>query len=227
MSMPRYAQDAIQGQGQGGFGGMFGGSFDPSMFGMGMGSLLGGLFGNPSGAYSDAMKQYQKYMQQATGAQNPFYQAGTSAIPQYQDWLKKMSDPTAFINNTMNQYQQSPYAKYEQQQAMRSANNIGSASGMTGSTPLMQQAQQNATNISGQDMNSWLQNVLGVNEQYGKGEAGMMGMGQHAADMLSQLFQGQGQNMAAGAFGRDTSNQNSWLNSLLGGAGMFGSFYGL
>jgi len=203
------------------------GGFDPSMFGMGLGSLLGGLFGNPSGDYSDAMQQYQKWMQQAAGAQSPFYNAGTGAIPQYQDWLKKMSDPSAFINSQMNQYQQSPWAKYEQQQAMRTANNMGSATGMTGSTPMMQQAQQNASNISSGDMNQWLGNVLGVNQQYGAGLNNMMGYGQHSADILSQLYQAMAGQMGAGTFGKDAANQNSWINSLMGGAGMIGSFFGL
>jgi len=59
---------------------------------------------------------------------------------------------------------------------MRAANNIGSATGMTGSTPMMQQAQQNAQNISSGDMQNWLSQVLGINNQYGQGEAGLMGM---------------------------------------------------
>ena len=102
----------------------------------GLGQLFGGLFGNSGAPFSDAMKQFQNYYGQAQGYQNPFYQAGTGAIPQYQEWLQGMQNPSGFINNLMSKYQESPFAKFQQQQGVRTAQNMGSASGLTGSTPL-------------------------------------------------------------------------------------------
>ena len=99
----------------------------------------------------------------------------------------------------MGQYQQSPWARYQQQQAMRMANNMGSATGLTGSTPLQLQAQQNAANISSQDMNNWLQNVLGINTQYGQGQQNLMAGGQGAANALTSLYGDMGERMGAGA----------------------------
>jgi hypothetical protein len=122
----------------------------------------------------------------------------------------------------MGQYQESPFAKFQQQQGMRAAQNMGSATGLTGSTPLQMQAQQNAQNISGQDMNQWLQNVLGVNNNYGAGLSGEMGMGQHSADMLSQLMQGAGQFKGETAYGQRAGEQND-QNALWGALGkLFG-----
>lgn len=195
----------------------------PSMFAGGAGSLISGLFQDQGAPYGAAMDQYQKYFDQARGFQNPFYQAGTGAIPQYQDLMKRMSDPTGFMNNIMGQYQQSPYAQYQQQQAMRAAQNMGSAGGMggTGSTPLMQFAQQNAQGITSQDQNRWLQNVLGINNQYQGGLQNMMGMGQNSANSLSNLYSQQGQNMAQAAYGQEAGNQQNNGN-LFGGAAMLG-----
>lgn len=168
----------------------------------GLGNLLSGLFIDQSRPYQNAQNTYQSLFPQIMGYLNqgqnylsgnfgqglqPYAQAGTNALPQYQNWLNTMQDPTAFINNTMGKYQESPWAKYQQQQAMHAAQNMGSASGLTGSTPLMQQAQQNASNISSQDMNQWLGNILGVNNQYGSGLQNMISGGQNAQNAMSNM----------------------------------------
>jgi hypothetical protein len=188
------------------------------MLGGGLAGLLGGLFGNSGAPYGDAMKQYQQWIQKAQGAQNPFLQAGQGAIGNYQNWLQSMQNPSGFINNLMGQYQQSPWAKYQQDQSMRAANNIGSASGLTGSTPLQLQAQQNAQNISSGDMNQWLQNVLGINTQYGAGNQYLMGQGANAANSLTNLYGTAGANMGQMAYGQGAGqNQDFW--NTIGGAG--------
>jgi len=190
------------------------------------GSIPGFLqyfFGHSGAPYEAANKAYTPFYNQAKEQQNPFYQAGTGAIPQFQDWLGQMKDPSGFINNLMGKYQESPFAKFQQQQGMRAAQNMGSATGLTGSTPLQMQAQQNAQNISSQDMNQWLQNVLGVNNNYGSGLFNEMQGGQHSADMLSQLMQGAGEYRGGTAYGQAAGEQNDksalWgaLGKLFGG----------
>ncbi len=202
-------------------------AFDGGLFGSGMGSLLGGLWGDSNKPYDKAMEQYQRYGQMAQQQQQPYMQAGRQAIPQYQDWLQGQKDPTAFINNLMGGYQESPYANYLQQQSMRAGENFGSANGLTGSTPLMQQLQQNAHNIASQDQNQWLSNVLGINQQYGQGQQNLMSGGQGAANNLSNLYSHLGEQMANGAFGSETGRQQDrgdifgGLGSILGSFGFF------
>jgi len=89
---------------------MAGSGFNPQMAaGMGgLGSFLGGLFGDSGAPYDEAMQQYQKYGKMAEGVQNPFLQAGTGAIGDFQKWLGGMQDPSGFINKLMGQYQESP-----------------------------------------------------------------------------------------------------------------------
>jgi hypothetical protein len=182
----------------------------------GLGQFLGGLFGGSDKPYKDAMDQFQKYFKQAQGFQNPFWMAGVGALPQMQQYLAGMKDPSGFINKQMGKYKESPYAKYEQEQGLRAAQNMGSASGLTGSTPLTQFAQQQAQDISSQDMNTWLQNVLGVNTQYGQGLQGLIGGGQQAANSISDLLSKLGQLMGQGAYGAGAGKQQDTSN-LIGG----------
>lgn len=209
MSMPRYAQDAISNQGQN--------PFASASFGSGLGGFLGGLFGDSGAPYEDAMKQYQQWSNKAQGAQNPFLQAGQGAIGNFQNWLSGMQDPSQFINKLMGQYQESPWAKYQQQQSVRSGQNAASASGLLGSTPFAQQLQQNASNISSQDMNQWLQNVLGINTQYGAGNQSLINTGAGSANALTGLYNQMGQDMSGLAYGRGAAQNNDFISQLLGG----------
>lgn len=175
----------------------------------GAASLFSGLFMDAGAPYEAAKGPYNEYMGKAQTAQNPFYQAGTNAIPNFQNWLSGMQNPSEFINHLMSQYQQSPWAKYQQDQAMRAGTNAASASGLIGSTPFAQQLQQNASNISSQDQNQWLQNVLGINTQYGAGQQNLMTQGANSANALSNLFSRQGEGLGNLAYGQQMGeNQN-------------------
>jgi hypothetical protein len=185
-------------------------------------SLLSGLFGNSGKPYEDAMKRYQEFGEKGEQAQNPFLKAGQGAIDPYQKWLSGMSNPSGFINNLMGQYQESPWAHNMQQQSMRAGQNFGSANGLSGSTPLAQQLQQNAGNISSQDMNQWLQNVLGINTQYGNGYNNLMGIGQNSANSLTGMYGDMGRQMGEAAYGRQTQRQQDRNNLFGGGMGLAG-----
>lgn len=198
--------------------------FDQEMFGSGLGGILGGLFGNSGKPYDKEMEQYQQWANKAQGTQQPFLDAGTGAIGDYQEWLKGQKDPSGFINNLMGQYSESPYAQYLQKQSLRAGQNAASASGMSGSTPLMQQMQQNAGNIASQDQNQWLQNVLGINTQYGQGQNNLMTGGQNAANKLTDMYNQMGQNMGQASYNKEASKQNNFWNTMGGVGSLIGSF---
>lgn len=191
-----------------------------SIFGSGLGGMLGGLFGNSGKPYDKSMEQYQQWMNKAQGIQQPFLDAGNQGMGNYQNWLSGMKDPSQFINGMMDNYQQSPYTQFMQQQAQNAGINSGSASGLSGSSALAQQMQQNAANISQQGLDSWLQNVLGINNQYGQGQQNMMGVGQNAANSLTNMFNQMGQNMGQAAYGQESGKQNDLWNTIGGGLGM-------
>lgn len=191
-----------------------------------LGSLFGGAMGMMNDPYKDAMKQFQKYANKSAGYQNPFFNMGKDSIGDYQDWLGGMKDPSEFLNNLMGNYQQSEGSKYLQDQAMKAATNAASASGLSGSTPFQMQAQQNASGIASQDMNNWLQNALGINNQYGQGLWGNIGAGQNAANNLSNIFGNLGNNMGGAKFGQGqlrNDNMSDMFSGLLGllGGGFF------
>lgn len=188
----------------------------------GIGEFLGGLFGDSGAPYEAASKQLSQYGNEAASFQNPFMQMGTSAIGPYNAWLKSMSNPSGFINNLMNQYQQSPWARYAQQQNINAANNLGSATGLTGSTPLQLQAQQNAQNLSSQDMTNWLSNVLGINTEYGQGYGNLISGGQNAANALTNLFSMLGQGQAGLAYGQEAGENQDFGNMIGGALNLFG-----
>ena len=224
-----------QGAGEGAAGDSGGGFNWGAMGGSGGGGLagpvsgiLGGLFGNAGQPYQDAMNQYTQYANQSIGVQQPFYNAGTSAIPQYQNWLNSQQNAPGYINSLMGQYQESPYAKYLQQQAMRAGTNAASASGLTGSTPFAQQMAQTSAGISSGDLNNWLSQVLGINRQYGQGLGQQVGWGQGAANQMSGTYNQLGQDMAQATADQDKANQNQqsglW-NGIFGlGSDILGGF---
>lgn len=199
-------------------------AFDSGQFTSGLGGFLGGLFGDSDKPYDKAMEQYQKYLQMGQGAQQPYMDAGKGAIGDFQEWLKGQKDPTAFINNLMGNYEESPYAHMLQQQAMNAGNNSASASGMAGSSALMEQQMKNAGLISSQDMNQWLQNVLGINTQYGQGQKSLMDTGQTSANALTDMFKDMGTKMGEAAYGKEAGKKNDLWNTIGGGLNMFGSF---
>lgn len=181
-------------------------------FGSNLSQFLGGAFGDSGAPYRDAMKQWQKYYGQAQQYQNPFFEAGTNALPKYQGWLDQMSNPSEFINRLMGQYQQSPWARFQTEQGIRANNNAGSASGLIGSTPLGRENANYAEKISSEDMNQWLQNVLGINTAYGAGEGSLVSGGQNAANSISNLLQQLGMNMGEGAYGQRAGEQQDRSN---------------
>ncbi len=195
-------------------------AFDGNMFQSGLGGFLGGIFGNSGKPYDQATKQYQDWANKTQGVQQPYLDAGTGAIGNYQDWLNKQNDPSKFINDLMGGYTESPYAQNLQKQAMLSGQNAASASGLMGSTPMMQEMQNNAGMIASQDQNQWLQNVLGINTQYGQGQNNLINSGQNSANKLTDMYGDMGGKMGEAAYGKEAGKQKDFWNTIGGGLGM-------
>ncbi len=190
--------------------------------GRGIGSILGNLFNDPRSPYAEAQKAYGPWMDKAGEAYNPFYKGGVDALGKYQGALDRMSNPSDFINNLMGNYKESDWAKYMQDYANKAGINAASASGLVGSTPYLQQAQQNAAGIASKDMQEWLQNVLGVNREYLGGQADIFGKGFGAAQGMANIFGQRGANEAQLAYDKERAGQDRNAGIIGGLLNMFG-----
>lgn len=217
--MPRYAQDAIFNQGQSRFGsGMdFG-----SNFGQGLSSFLGGVFTDPRRSFSEAQRSYGPWMDRASGVFNPFIQEGQKGMGRYGDFLEGMRDPSEFINKLMGGYQESPYSKYLKDYINRAGINAASESGLIGSTPYMQAAQENASGIVSRDMQDWLSRVLGISTQYGQGLGDLMRQGATAAGQQANIFGQRGADEALLSYGKESADHSRTGNIIGGLLKMFG-----
>ena len=200
-------------------------AFNPQSFISGLGGMFGGLFGNSGSPYEKGMDEYQKWAQQGINGMQPYNQAGQGAMADYQKWLQNQKDPSAFINNMMNQYKESPQTQFLQQQAQRAGQNFGSANGLSGSSALMQQMQNNAGNIASSGMNDWMQKVLGINSQYGQGQQHMMDNGMNSANSLANMYNQMGQTMGSGAYGQQAGKNQDFWNTIGGLGNIIGSFF--
>lgn len=170
--------------------------------GGGLLQFLGGLGHNSAKPYAEGQREYDKYAQ-------PWSTAGRNALPGYTNRINQMGDTNGFYNSIMNNYNESPMARFQQQQGMRAAQNMGSASGLTGSTPLMQQAQQNAQNISSQDMQRFFENQMGINRDYLSGQNNLLNYG-FTSDQNAAPWMGEA------AFGKEAGHQQDSSN-MIGG----------
>lgn len=186
------------------------------------GKILDGLFGDAGKPYHDASKELSRYLPQAQSYNMPFLEMGKNAMAPFSSWLQGMQNPSGYINQLMGGYHESPYAHSQQEQAMRAAQNAGSASGLTGSTPLMQFAQQNAQDISSRDMNQWLQHVLGINSIYGSGLNSLISGGRESANSLQKLMGDYMGAQTALTYGQGNAQQQQRSGLLSGLAGLFG-----
>lgn len=195
-----------------------------------LGSGLGNMFGG--GGYDDMTDAYNNIASQASGyIQNqnnqsaPYIQAGTGAIPNYQNWLSSMQDPSKYMANAMAGYQESPYAKYMKQQTL---NQLGSQQAMTGQLGggggMMDMASA-ANDIDSNDVNQYLDRYNQINNAYGAGTSNLMDFGQRGigqeddfiSKMMDALSNAEG-NSAQSQFGgsQAASGLLSSLGSLLG-----------
>jgi len=187
-------------------------------FGAGLGSFLGGLFNDYEAPYDEAGEAARPWYDRAAGEFEPYSQFGQRGMGKFEDWMNGMKDPSGFINNLMNNYQESPWSRFSKDQAMRGGMNAASAAGTIGSTPFSNEMAQQSAGISSQDMQNWLSQVLGINSQYGQGWQNAINTGANAAGGRANIFNNRGE-MEAGIAGNKAAGRNQRWNDIFGGIG--------
>lgn len=159
---------------------------------------------------------------------DPYFNAGTGALPGLQEQYKNLlGDPGGFMNKIGQSYKESPGLQRSIQQAMQAAGHASAAGGMAGSPQHEQENMQLATDLSSKDYNNWMNNALGLYGSGLSGQQGMAGMGMQAgsnmANMIAQALQQQGINAFQGQSGQNQRQSDFWQN-LIGGVGSVGAF---
>lgn len=210
--------------------------FNPgsSQLGGGLGGLASGIFGlfqHPGQPYQAAQNQYNQYMGQGMQYGQPFYQAGVNTLPQYQNALNTMSNPSAYINNLMSQYQQSPWAQWQIQQGIKAGNNAASAGDIQGMQPggAEQKAlAQYSEGISSQDIQNYINNAMGVQNAYLGGLGGITNIGAQQGQDYMNYLQNQAANNAQLTLGGQQAQQQGqsqgWGNIIGGIGSLLGAF---
>lgn len=240
----RAAQGGIWGNGAGGYAAGSGGAAgSPGAGGFNWGGMLGGfsqaapglmqgMVGSSGAPYGVAIGPYRSGMQGAIGGFNPYTQAGSGAISQYQDRINQMQDPVAYNNSIMNQYQQSPFAKFQIEQGIKSANNAASASGMQGSGAEQKALADYSQGVSSRDQQQFFQNAQGTNQNYQQMLQQLMANGltaqQAQAQLQQMLAEAEGKAAYGQAQGKSNDNNAAWGGALSGAASgaMSGSMFG-
>lgn len=135
------------------------------------------------------------YLNQIPGMEKgylePYINRGNEAYNTMNPQLTQMgSDPAAFLEKLMGSYQPSKSYQLRLGEAQKSAGNTAAAGGMRGSLNDITNESRIADSLLGEDMQQWIQNLMGLQKE------GIGGL-QHASD--------QGFNAATGLSG-DLSN---------------------
>lgn len=192
--------------------------------GGGIGNVLGGIFGGDSDPSGAAMKYLEQIKPMLKEYLDPYIKHGEEAYDVFSPIAKQMTaDPAKYLSGLTSQYEQSPEFDMQLQDALRAASNTAAAGGMTGTMQDIQNQGNIGARVRRDDMQRWLQNVLGVQQRGMGAEQNLYGTGFGAsstlADTLANVLGQQAQYQFQGE--REKAQQGQDLLGGLGGiAGM-------
>jgi|SRR5271166_3859698 len=150
-------------------------------------------------------------------AYDPYIQRGNQASNTLMPQFNQMSsDPAAFLESLMKNYQPSSAYQLQNDEMRRSAGNTAAAGGMRGSLNDISNEARISDTLMGTDMQNWLNNILGIQKE------GQTGLG-HTADQGFNATQGMTGDLSnvLGTQGtlafQGQANQNKSLSDLLSG----------
>lgn len=186
-------------------------------------SWLSDLF-HPGRPYEAAQDKFNQQYQQGQSYLNPYNQQGQQAGGSLMDMFSQLQNPEQLQNQWAQGYQESPYAKQQQQFAQNAGLDSASSQGLLGSSSALQNIQNTSAGIVNQDQQQYMQDLMqkymqgiGLGENIygaGAGAAGQQaGNAMNAANANSQF-----------EFGKRQSGSNA-LQDILGGIGGIGMNY--
>lgn len=190
-------------------------------------SLLGGLFGGDDEYSGPSPEQIlEKTYGMGKETFDPYIKRGHEAQDQANRHYGNMTEnPMDFLNQIISGYKPSEGYKFKEKHALNAARNSAAAGGISG-TQNDQLGQAELVNgLLDQDMQQWLQNVLGIQGAGIGGLEAQAGRGFGASQSLAELLGNVGGSQAGLAFNRQETdrknkgNMMGQLSGLLGAAG--------
>lgn len=186
------------------------------------GGLMGGLSGGgkSSGMTQEGLDRAMQPLNQIPGTMKPYYDpyinAGTSAIPGYQDMMKQlMQNPNEFLSKMGQSYQASPGYQWNVGQQEKAISNANAAGGLAGSPQHERQNAEMVQGLAGKDYNDYMNRIM---QAFGFGAAGTEGLIKQGGAMSSDLAT----NLANALIQKSNLQYAGEANINQGGGGMFG-----
>jgi hypothetical protein len=176
-------------------------------------------FMHPGRAYDEAAETIGQSVDEAQGYQQPYQQAGAGQIGNLQEMIQRLMNPQQFMGDMMSGYEQSPYASAATDAGTEAGMQTAEQMGLGGSSNELSGITSTAQNISQQDRNNYLNQLMGLYGQAGQMGQNLAGMGQTAAQNMGQV----GMSGARDIAGLNVAGNQAGANMLGQGAGFLGS----
>lgn len=150
------------------------------------------------------MNEMRGNAQKASDYLNPYNQAGMGQMGSLQSMIARMMNPGQFNKDLMSGYSTSPQAQHQIAIGNDATTNAALAAGMGGSTPHLNQINEQSQQIANRDGQQYFQNMMGINDKGMGASQHMYDSGQNAATnqggfwsalngMLGNMYNNQGQ----------------------------------
>lgn len=202
-------------------------------------SITNLISGGAEGGYGDMQAEIEKAIQalqgnydQGRAAYQPWATAGTNALANLNQYYGKMADPQAYYKQVMSGWNMSPAAQMQAQYGQKAMNQSAAAGGTVGTPAQQEGVARFMQNLVSGDQQQYLDNVMGIGNNYAAGEGNIMNTGYNAAGNIANSYFNQG-NSIAGLYGNMGQAQlqqdmarGGAINDLLGGAYSFANSKG-
>jgi hypothetical protein len=179
-------------------------------------------FLNPGRGYENSQDELNKHYQEGQGYLQPYNQHGLEQYGTLLEFIDSLKNPGNLLDKFSNGYQESDYAKNQEQIAQEHGLNAATALGLNGSNTALNAIQRGTSQIGMQDKENYLNRIL---DTYIKGaglSSGLYNTGANMASNLSNNASRMGEDSANLSFGRENAGGNT-LGTLLGLIGGLGT----
>lgn len=192
-----------------------------------VGETAGNIYGNATSGYSQDLtniaNQIGQLIQQGISYLLPYESTGREAMGKYYTGVQELAHPIDIYNEIMKTYSLSPSAQFEMNQGLEAINSSMASKGMLGSTAQGRQLESYSEGLTSKDMQTYLENILGLGKGYFSGLRNLTNTGLSSAADIANLFAEQAQiegsveAASAAAKARQQQASSGGIGALVGG----------